>query len=112
MAMFQASLLNRCSSKAKLALSSPDQQPIRIVFEMDARDAAGAHRLNQICDFEGGVGVSDTLGPDVGDAVAVRIRRMGTGLPGEVRSHAVGCRKTGPLTDKNNCAIRAKRVGD
>ena len=36
----------------------------------------------------------------------------GTGLPGQIRAHAVGGRKTGTLPDKNNRAIRAKRAGD
>ena len=79
---------------------------------MHARGAAGAHRPNQICEFEGGVGVTDAPLSDIGDAVAIRICRVGTRLPAQIRAHAVGGRKTGTLPDKNNRAIRAKRAGD
>ena len=74
-----------------LASLSSNQQPIRIIFEPHAREAP-ARIARNIYQLEGGVGVSNALGSDIGDAVAVRICGLRAGLPGQVRSHAVGCR--------------------
>src|SRR5712671_3382253 len=76
----------------ELPLPSVQQQRIRIILEPYAREAACPHRAEQMRDLEGGVGGAEAFGPDVGDAVAVRIGGVRSGLPGQVRAHAVGRR--------------------
>ena len=51
---------------------SSNQQPIRIIFEPHAREAARTHCAQHTYHLEGGVGVSNALGSDVRDAVAVQ----------------------------------------
>src|SRR5712691_8311960 len=63
---------------------SADQQPIRTILEPQARVAARAHGAQHLREPEGGLDVADALGPDVGDAVAIRIGRLRTRLPGQV----------------------------
>src|SRR5262249_10686588 len=69
---------------------SPAVEQEAVVLEPHAGDLARAHGAQEMRERDGGVGVGETLGADVGDAVALRVGRLRRGLEGEISAHAVG----------------------
>src|SRR5262245_17581264 len=73
----------RTESAAPL-LSSPAVEQEAVVLQPHARDLARAHGAQEVRERDGGVGVGEALGADVGDAVALRVGRLRRGLEGEI----------------------------
>src|SRR5262249_37146204 len=75
------------------ASRSTVEQAARVILEPHARDSSGAHGDEHARDLEGRVGVTQPLGTDIGDAIALRVGRVRMRLKGQICAHAVGRRE-------------------
>jgi hypothetical protein len=95
---------------ARGSLSRPAlDQPAAVVLEPHAREARRPHGAEQVDDLEGRFRIAESFGPDVGNAVAVRVGRRGVWPKCQVRAHAVGGREPRTLADQDRRAFGAER---
>src|SRR6266566_2260389 len=91
---------------------SPAVEQEAVVLEPHAGDLPRAHGAQQMHERDRGVGVGETLGADVGDAVAVGVGRLRRRLEGEIGAHAVRRAEARPLADQHDRDVGAQRVRD
>src|SRR5262249_61512897 len=77
------------TESAALSKRSPAVEQEAVVLELHARDLARAHGAQEMRERDGGVGVGEALGADVGDAVALRVGRLRRRLAGEIGAPAL-----------------------
>ena len=82
------------------------------VFEGDAGGLEALGFSDVVCDAVGGFGVAQSLGADVGDAVALGVSAAGAGLPGEVDAERVWRAEAGTLADEERGELRVEELAD
>ena len=86
-----------------------DQDPVAVILERHAADAPHHRLIDQPANAPRRLGQHHPLGPDVGDAIAVRIRASHRRTHRDIGAEAIRRRQPRPLPDQDNNEPRTEQ---